>query len=450
MNLELISKSRRKVILSFAIPSIIAMVLTSMINLIDGFFIGNYVGTEGLAAVNLGLPIVYLYLAIGLLISVGGIAIAGRMLGAEQIEDSNQVFRQTILMCTIVSVALTIVMMVLLNPISNLFDTDQLTRGYFNDYYKIMLFELPLMVITTTFGMFIRGEGNPVFVMVSNIISVLLNAVLDYIFVKPLGLGVKGVALASVIAATVTLVVNIIYVLYSAKVFHFGKVHFDKKVLKDTIFNGSSEFIGEMSMCISMAAFNYVVLKYAGVDGVAAFTIVGYVSYVFSMITLGFGQGIVPLISFSYGANRHDLAVKVRNTTINMVVGVAIVVFIVMIFASGWYCGLFSDNNAVIDMVGPGLKLQMSSFAFAGINTIVSFYYTSIGKAKESAVISASRGLVVLLIAIFTLPMLLGITGVWLVSIVTEFITLLLSAYYMIKNREKIIEAESEIKQCIS
>lgn len=436
MELEKIENHRVQVILQFAIPSIAAMVLTSMINVIDGYFMGNFVGTEGLAAVNLGLPIVYLYLAVGLMIAVGGISIAGRLLGADCIDKANQVFRQTILTCILVTVILSIIMTFLLKPLPDVFPADVQTKEYFQIYYGVMLLELPIMVLISAFGMFIRGEGNPVFVMVTNIIAVVLNYLLDYLFVGPMSLGAAGIAWASFLSGTMILILNILYVLRVAKVFHFGTVTFDRATLTETFFNGSSEFIGELSMCISMVAYNDMILKTAGVEGVAAFTIVGYISYVFSMIVVGFGQGIVPMISFAYGAEKPVLARQVRNTTCKMVVGAAVFIFLMMSTGAGWYCRLFSDNKSVVDMVVPGLRLQMSSFAFAGINTIASFYFTAIGKAKESAVISASRGLVVLMIAIMILPQLLGITGIWLVSLTTETVTLLFTVMYIRKNTQ--------------
>lgn len=435
MDLQRVEKQGAQVILQYAIPSIIAMVLTSMINIVDGYFIGNYVGTEGLAAVNLGLPIVYLYLAIGLMIAVGGIAIAGRKLGANEIEQANQVFRQTITICVVVTVALTVIMMLLLAPISQLFRADALTQRYFCSYYGILIWELPLMVVTSAFGMFIRGEGNPVFVMITNIISILINTILDYVFAGPMNLGVAGVAWASFISAAAVLGLNVLYVWRKAKIFHFGKFKYQCAVSKEMFLNGSSEFIGEFSMCLSMAAYNYVILKSAGVDGVAAFTIIGYVSYVFSMIIIGFGQGIVPIISFAYGAEHFALSRHVRSLTMRMVIGVAIAVFVVMSLVAGWYCGFFTAQENIEQMVIPGLRIQMSSFAFAGENSIASFYFTSIGKAKESAVISASRGLVVLLIAIFVLPMIFGITGVWMVSLVTELVTMVFTLVFMKKDR---------------
>lgn len=434
MTLEKIQNNKIPMILQFAIPSIIAMVLTSLVNITDGYFVGNYVGTEGLAAVNLGLPIVYLYLAVGLMIAVGGISIAGRKLGGQLVEEANQVFRETMVICVAISALLTMILFILLKPISGLFQVSELTQIYFRGYYSILLFELPLMIIISAFGMFIRGEGNPVFVMLTNLITVVLNIILDYIFIALLRKGVEGSAWASLLSALTVLVINVLYFFKRSTVFRFGSITFEGKVIRNIFLNGGSEFIGEMSMCISMVAYNFVVIKYAGVEGVAAFTIIGYVSYVFSMIVVGFGQGIVPIVSFSYGAKEFLLSREVRNISMKMLTAAAIAVFIVMSFVTGWYARLFTDSEAVMNMVLPGLRIQMSSFVFAGFNTIASFYFTAIGRVKESAVISAARGLVVLMIAIAVLPAMLGITGVWFVSLTTETVTLLFSIVYMRQN----------------
>lgn len=439
MNLEEIKGKKTEVILRFAIPSIVAMVMTSLITIVDGIFIGNYVGAKGLAAVNLGLPIVYLYLAAGLMVAVGGSSIASRFLGGGKLEEANNVFRQTIITTVIVSLMLTLFFAVILGPISKAWIADAGTGDYFYQYYRILIFELPVMVITTAFGMFIRGEGNPGFVMFTNILNVLLNLVLDAVFIIFFGWGVMGIAWASLIAAAVALAINILYILSRAKVFHFGKIIFSREVWKETFLNGSSEGIGEMAMCLSMAAYNYVILKYIGVSGVAAFTIVGYVSYVYSMVVIGFGQGMVPLVSFTFGAKEYALAIHLRKITNKMLVCAAAAVWVAMILAADKYAFLFSKEVEITSMVIPGLRIQILSFFFMGINTITSFYFTAIGKAKESAVISILRGLLVLLICIFTLPAIFGINGVWFVSLVNEGVTLVVTMLFIRIEKDLIV-----------
>lgn len=431
MNLENIQTNKIKIILHYSIPSIIAMVLTSLITVTDGYFIGNYVGKEGLAAVNLGLPIIYLYLAMGLMISVGGVAIAGMALGDKNIEKCNRVFNQTICTVMVSTIVLSIIVLLLLNPMLSFLNVNLQVAKFFIDYYGIMLLELPIMVINASFGMFIRSEGKPQYFMQINILNVLLNILLDYLFIRWFGFGVKGIALASLLSAIVALLCILNFFIKQSCVYKFCRFTFSGEVLSSTLLNGSSEFIGEMSMSISMFAYNYVILRIIGVDGVTAFTIVGYIAYIFNMVIIGFGQGASPLISYSYGAKEHLLAANLRKTTNFMVLFAGAVVLFLVMFVSEWYSGLFVKSVAVEQMVRWGSIIYSASFLFSGVNTISSFYFTSIGKAKESAIISSSRGLVVLLICIFTLPPLLGMTGVWLVAPITEAITLFISLYFI-------------------
>lgn len=431
MDLEKIRHNTVGMILQFSVPAIIAMVLTSLITVVDGFFIGNYVGGEGIAAVNLGLPIIYLFLSIGLMVSVGGVAIAGMAFGAGNLTACNQVFRQTIVTTAVCSVLMGAAVVLFFEPMLDILGAKGQVREYFKIYYGILLPELIVMVVNSSFGMFIRGEGNPQFYMKVNIASVLTNIVLDYVFAVLFPIGIAGIAIASLLSALVSFVFILRFFLKKAKVYHLGSFSFSGSLLKRTLLNGSSEFIGEMSTGIAMFAYNFVIMRKIGVDGVTAFTIVGYVSYVFSMIIVGFGQGSSPLISFSFGAKEGNLAKNIRKRTNSLVFAIGLAVFLLMAVLSGWYSSLFVKNEAICQMVRQGMLLFMVSFFFSGINAITSFYFTSIGKAFESAVISLSRGLVVLLICIFVLPAYLGMTGVWLAAPVTEGITIAISAFFV-------------------
>lgn len=439
MNLESINKSKIKTILQFSVPSIIAMVLTSLITVTDGFFIGNYVANEGLAAVNLGLPIVYLYLAVGLMISVGGVAISGMALGGGDTQKCNSVFNQTIVTVVVATILLSILASLYLEPMLYILNADDIqVTGYFKGYYGIMLLELPIMVINTSFGMFIRGDGKPQYFMLINILNVFLNIFLDYLFVRWFNWGVEGIAVASLLAALVTFGCIIYFFIKKSDVYKFRRFAFSGEIFTSTLLNGSSEFVSEMSMSISMFAYNLVILKNIGVDGVSAFTIVGYIAYIFSMVIIGFGQGASPLISFTYGAHDYSLTTSLRKITNRFVLGAGFVVLFLVFCGAEWYSNLFVKSDIVVNMVRSGVLIYALSFLFSGVNTISSFYFTSIGKAKESAIISSARGLIILLICIFTLPKLFGMTGVWLVAPITEALTLLLSLFFICKDNQKI------------
>lgn len=424
MNLEEIRQNTAKKIMEYSVPAIISMVLTAFITVADGFFMGNYVGKEGIAAVNLGLPIVYLYLAAGLMVSIGGVAIAGMAHGAGDWERCRQVFRQTIVTAAAVSLGISGVMAFGLEPMLSVLRAEDQVMEHFMAYYQIMLLEYPIMVISSSFGMFIRGEGNPEFYMKVTVLNVLLNVALDYYFAGLMTFGASGIALASLISGMVSLGCMSGYFLRRAEIYRLGKFRFSWEIFIRGILNGSSEFIGEMSTGIAMFAYNFVIMRRIGADGVTAFTVVGYISYVFSMVVVGFGQGASPLISFCYGAEEKKLAADIRRKTNQYVFAAGAVVFLIMAAISDWYGGWFVRSEYVREMIGAGMGIFMVSFFFSGINTITSFYFTATGRAFESAVISFSRGLVILLICIFLLPMLFGMTGVWMAAPMTEVVTL--------------------------
>ncbi|WP_288568224.1 MATE family efflux transporter [uncultured Treponema sp.] len=440
MNVDLIRAGKTRAILAFSVPAIISMVLTSLINVADGFFMGNFIHKDAIAAVNLGLPIIYLFLATGLMVSVGGSVLAGMSMGRKDEESCRSVFSQTMATCAVASVLLSVVMFFLLRTILAVLGAEGDVAKYFLQYYTILLFELPVMTVNASLGMFVRAEGRPQFYMGVTAFTCVLNILLDWLFTAGFGFGVRGIAAASLVSAVLGFSLLLFYFAKKARVFKFVKFRFDREVFKSTMLNGLSEFIGEFSMCISMAAYNFVIMRRIGVDGVTAFTVVGYTAYVFSMVVCGFGQGMAPLASFVYGAKEKLLARKLFTRTVLLVLaaGCATVAFVG--FGSGWYSRIFVSDVAVQQMIKSGILIFMWDFVLCGLNAIASFYFTSIGKAKESAVISTARGLVILLASIFVLPAILGMNGIWLTSPATEILTLAITLFYLKKDRREIAE----------
>ncbi len=428
MDLETVRQNTTATILRFSVPAIVAMLLTSLITVADGFFVGNYVGAEGIAAVNLGLPIIYLFLSIGLMVSVGGAALAQIAFGAGDRSACCQVFRQTVATTVVFAVLTGAAVALFFEPMLDILGAQGQVREYFKSYYVILLPELILMVVNSCLGMFIRGEGNPQFFMKVNVVSVLLNVVLDDVFAAVLHVGIAGIAVASLLSAAVSFGCLLYYFIKKATVYRLGAFSFSAAVCVKTLLNGSSEFIGEMSTGIAMFAYNFVIMRRIGVDGVTAFTIVGYVSYVFSMVVVGFGQGVSPLVSFCFGAKEGGLARRLRRRTNRLVFAIGAALFLMMTALADWYGGLFVKNITIQEMVRSGMLIFTVSFFFCGMNAITSFYFTAVGNALASALISLSRGFVVLLACIFVLPAYFGMTGVWLAAPVTEAVTMVLCA----------------------
>lgn len=444
MNINQIKKNKLKTLLQFSIPSIVAMLLQTVITITDGYFTGNYVGDSALAAINLGLPILYVYLGTGLCVGVGGSVISGRLLGAKNRQKASEVFAQTIVTAIAISAIISLVVFMLFTPILGLLKAEGQLSVYFTDYYRIMLITYPCMVLGTILGMFIRVDGKPQICMLVSIMGCILNVIMDYIFVAVIGLGVRGSAIGSLIVQIITVLVQIIYFVMPNAIIRFRRFTFDKDINKEMMLNGSSEFIGEMASAISMFAFNYVLMKYVGAEGVAAFTILGFVVYGYSMVCIGFGQGISPLASICWGANEKSTAIEIRKIANRILFVIGIMVAVGFFVSGEYYAKLFGCSNSVADMVAAGFRIYAVTFLVMGYDVINSMYFTSCGDAKSSALISSLRGIVLLLAFTLILPAIFGMTGVWMASPCSETLTAVVSLFLIGKQTRKIKEEANE------
>lgn len=439
MGIKEIKENKLKMILRFSIPSIIAMLLETIITITDGYFTGNYVGENALAAINMGLPILYFYLGIGLCVGVGGTVICGKMLGAKDKHKASEVFSQTIVTAAMVCILTSFAVALLFSPILRVLRADGNLSVYFTQYYKIMLFTYPMMVIGTILGMFIRMDGKPQVCMMVSIVSCILNTVLDYILVGRLALSVQGSAIASFVVQAIAVIVQVVYFMEASLNIRFQRFRFDRTVNKETILNGSSEFIGEMASAISMFAFNYVLMKYVGTEGVASFTILGFAVYGYSMIAIGFGQGLTALVSVCWGAKEWKTATELHKITNRILFGIGILFAIFFVVLGRRYASMFGCSRGVEDMVSEGFRFYAVTFLIMGYNVINSMYFTSCGDALSSAIISSLRGIVLLLAFILIFPAIWGMTGVWMAAPATETLTAIVSVFLIIKQK-KIIE----------
>lgn len=427
MNISQIKENKLQMILGFSIPSIIAMLLQTMITITDGYFTGNYVGEDALAAINLGLPILYLFLGTGLCTGVGGSVISGRLLGANDKEKASKVMSQTLATTIVICIVVSVINFILFTPILNILNAGEGLANYFTEYYRIMLFTYPLMVFSTVLGMFIRTEGKPQVCMIVYIIACILNVILDYIFVALLGMGVKGSAIGSLIVYAITALFQLAYFLTKSTNLKIISFRFEPSVFRETMLNGSSEFIGEMASAVSMFVFNYVLMKYVGEKGVAAFTILGFVVYGYSMICIGFGQGIIPLVSALYGAGELDTAIDIRKITNKILFIIGTIIAVIFIFFGKNYSMMFGSGELVSELVCTGFRIYVITFVVMGFNVINSMYFTGIGDAKSSAIISSLRGIVLLLVFTLVLPVFFGMNGVWMSAPLTEVLTALVA-----------------------
>ena len=444
MEIEKIKSNKTKSILQFGIPATIGMLMTSMITVADGYFAGNYIGPQALVAINLGLPLLYFYLALALMIGVGGSVIAGIAIGSGDRSHANSTFSQSMFLVLCVGIVISLCSFFLFSPILRLLNAQGEVAVLFRQYYSVFLFSAPLMIIDSCYGMFLRADGEPQLYMGVNALSILLNAFLDFLFTAKLGFGIRGLIFASLISLSVSVTLNTLYFIFRQSknqnqiLLNFCKFKFDAQTVRQTFFNGSSECIGELVGCISMFCYNFVLLKFVGEKGVAAFTILGYSIFIFNMIAIGICEGMSPLVSFCFGAKEKNLCIDLRKITNRIIFGVGAVFAVTLFFGGNFYCSFFVDDVQIINMVIRGFKIFAPVFLLQGFNVAGSMYFTSISCPKQSALIAFLRGIFILLITIFVFPSLWGMDGVWLTSPVTELITLAATLIFCVKSDEMI------------
>jgi putative MATE family efflux protein len=425
-----------KTFFQYSIPCIAGMFLTSFITVIDGMFIAWGLGEQGLAAVNLTLPVLYILLALTIMSGVGGVTLGGQSLGNGNKRQANHYFNYSLVVNVLINLAIILFLALFQEKVVQLLNAKGALRGLVRDYLGIMKFFYLFMMLNLTFSMFIRGEGKPHFSLMFGVVANLLNIILDYLFICKFNLGMKGAALATGLSVMLACGLGLAYFLSKRSVYKFTTIIMGLADLKKIVFLGSAEFVAQISVSIIIYIFNLVLLKRIGIQGIAAMTIVGYVSFVQNMVLTGIAVGIHPVLSYFFGAGNNRAILELTKIALAGVSGVGIVTFIIGFFGGDVIVGIFAKGEGTLNrMAAFGLQLYSLSFIFNGYNIITAAYFTSLGEAGKAAVVSMLRSLFLVIPMVLILPRLMGNAGIWLTPSLTEFMVFILSCCWMIKSR---------------
>lgn len=420
---------------SYSVPAIIGMLLTSGIIIVDGLFIGNFIGETGLAAVNLTLPLLYLFLGAAIMTGVGGSVKTAHALGAGNRLDADRHFSFTIILTVVIIGALTLLSALFFDTILGLMTDIPGLKESLSVYLGTILWFYPAIMISIVFSIFIRTQGNPVLSLFFGIAGNSLNLALDYFMIVRWGMGLRGAALASGISVIVPMTLGFFYFMSGKSFLSFTPVSIKMDRILSTLFNGSSEMVGQLSIGITTWLFNRIILSRLGVDGVAAYTIVGYAAFVQMMIITGFATGLGPIIGVYYGAGKGHQIRSVMNIALLSGFCTGLICWTGVVLFSGSIAGGFSANNPqIIAIAGKSFVLFTAAFLFNGFNILSTAYFTAIGDAATSAVIALLRGLVLINILVLLLPRIIGDTGIWLSYPLSELITLGAVIFYYRKS----------------
>ncbi|PAB56205.1 MATE family efflux transporter [Anaeromicrobium sediminis] len=424
-----------KLFIKYSIPAIISMIIAGAQTIIDGIFLGNFVGQNALASVNMVQPFMQVIIGFSMIISVGSLSFIGRSLGECKKEEAQNIFKTAFVSITTVSLAIALIGRLFSEEIAVLLGANKVLLEGVSIYIRTISIFAPLMCLMFLFGFTNRVVGKPELYLKGMILSIIVNISLDFILIKELSLGIMGAAFATGTAYVSAFFIVVRPMLDKKNIVNIFSGKFDKSTIVPMAYNGSSEGVIAIAIATTAYVFNMAFMKIAGEAGVAAFTTINYISQFGTLIMFGISDGIGPILSYNYGYKKHD---RLNNTLklasrVNIVVGV-VLFFILFGFGKQLVSLFASGNEEILNLAVSGSKLYAFSFLLCGFNIINSGYFTAIGDAKASIIIAASRGIVFIILGINILPMTLGMSGVWLTVPFAECMTFIIGMYLIKQN----------------
>ena len=432
-------------LLRFTLPTILMMVFSSIYWIVDGFFISNYVGTSEFAGVNLIFPIVMLVASVGFIFGAGGAALVSKKLGEKKDEEANKTFSFITYVTLGTGVVLSIVFFFLIRPIAEGFaaiNSIKTTKEMIDAatlYGRIMIAGSFLFTMQGYFhSMFAVNETN-FHGFLFTLAGGLLNMLLDYLLIGVFGQGVIGAASASLSGMFICSVGPILYFIFrKSNLIFLGKPLPSWRDLGQTLYNGSSEFVSNISGNIITIVFNIQLLKYIGEAGVTAYGVIGYVSFIFFSIFIGYSVGISSTIGYNFGAKNKEELTNILHKSLVIVGIVGIVMIVLSIVLAVPLSKLFTGGDEELQAVTMrAMTIYSLCYIFTGFSMFGSAFFTGLNNGLISALISFLRTLVFQLLFVFVLPLGMGVDGIWASIVFAEFLSMVMTIIYMVALRKR-------------
>lgn len=416
--------------------NVIGMAGISFYILADTFFISQALGSSGLAALNFSLAVYSVMHGIGLMTGIGGAARRSILLSLGKKEEADSVLMNSLYIGAFAALLLMVAGSFFSTEISLLLGADEETLAHSETYMSTMLCFSPCFLLNNILVAFIRNDGNPKICMAAMLISSLSNILLDYIFIFTFSMGMYGAVFATGLSPVISLAILSTHLRSAENTLLIRRLGFDFRKAMSLCKLGVSSFITEFSSAVTVVAFNLVMLKINGNIGVAAYGIVANVMLVASSVFSGISQGVQPLASSSYGKrDRKALAELLRYTLITVSV-TSIMLFLTVFLAAEPIANAFNGENDPIlrEIAVNGLRLYFTGFLFAGINIVMSAFFSAVDSPAKASVVSLLRSAVIIVPLLILMSIILKINGVWLSFAATEFIAFAASVVSIIKS----------------
>lgn len=432
-----------KSLLQFALPTIIMMIFMGLYTITDTVFVSRLVNTDALSAVNIVCPVINLIVGLGTMLAAGGSAVIARKMGAGETKRASQDFTFIVCAGMVLGLLISSAGVIFIDHVIWGLGASRLLFPYCREYLLVIFIFTPAGILQVLFQNLIVTAGHPGFGMLLSISAGVINILLDYVFMVPLQMGIRGSALGTGIGYLLPALAGICFFMGNKGNLRFQKPKIDFSVLAESCFNGFSEMVSQAAAAVTTFLFNMIMLKLSGESGVAAITIMIYTQFMLAALYIGFSMGVAPVISYNYGSGDGFRLKKIFKICISFVIIVSAITFVLSMILGTSLVSIFSaEDTPVYNIARRGFRIFPFGFLFCGINIFTSAFFTALSDGKVSAVISSLRTFVFIVFFLLTLPMAFGETGVWLAVPLSELMTVFVSVFFLVQNG-------SGVKRCI-
>ena len=429
------------VFFQYSIPAVLGMLAISSANIVDGFFIGNYVGDFGLAVINISFPIFSLLFGFALMLAIGSSVVSGKLIGQGDIKSASIIFSKTMVCITLFSFITCTGLFLNIETVLYLFGADENLTKIAIEYLSVILIFIPFLMIGVVLDYFVRVDNRPNLAFIALLLSAVINVILDWFLIVYLQKGIFGAALATGISQLALIFILLPHFFSKKATLKFVKPIGNYMQIIKASYNGASEFVNEISIGITTLVFNYVMIKTFSVEGVATFAVINYLLMIGIMISFGISDSLQPIISKNFGAK--------ENKRIEEFLKLAFIstglVGVVMIFTPDSLANIFLEDThyKTKQIVLNFATFIWIAFLFNGVNLVISAYLTAIHKPLASMIIAVSRSFIFPIFFIFTLPFFFDLDGIFMAIPMAEFMTFIIGIILFKKfSPEKIIYKE--------
>lgn len=419
-----------RTLLRFAAPSIGMMLVISLYTITDGIFIGQFAGSNALAASNIVYPPINLLYGLGIMLASGGSALVAKTLGEKKRKRANAQFTLITASGAATGAALALLIYLFFEPVLRFLGAAPELMADCRSYLGAVLPFFPAAALLVIFNAFYIADGRPIQGFLVSVASGIANAALDYLFLACLGMGITGAGLATGLADLLAAAIGLVYFARYSRTLHFARFAVRLSVLRDTCSNGLSELVTQLSMGVITFLFNLLTLSYAGADGVAAITVILYAEMLLSAVFMGFTNGVAPVFSYHFGARHPHELVRLLKLSLVIIFASGLFAFgAAQILAAPLIHLFLPQGGNAARLTESGFALFSFSFLLSGFNIFGSGFFTALSNGKTSAIISFVRNLAATSLFLAILPCFFALSGVWLAVPAADIAALLLTSF---------------------